>query len=243
MLTDILLSGFIYGAFAGLIAFFVSPLQYLKIIRQETGHSYRKILANTISRERPLFVFFHGAIPYVLMNFLSNMSFGISDYISDLFLVGNYNLFFGVVFRSLLGGFIETVFTIYPEVKEIIKNKGNLAKDDGQILKIIFPIMIRNSIAWLGATFTYEISLRFTMEIAELVLLSFFFGIVFGVASIPMDVIATQNCGSNEKLTSLQRATKIFNESKLMLLSGSIIRIIQIGIFTVVTFLTMMFIR
>ena len=240
MLLDLITEGLFFGLLAAVVAFFISPLQYLKIIRQDTGVTYSQVISDALSHKQPLKIFFRAALPYTLMNFLSNMSFGFSNHLSNLILEENYFLFTGVMLRSLLGGIIETILTIYPEIDEILKNKGDLKKNrKNNIIKISFPIFLRNSIAWVGTTLSYEILVKFSMGVGQSTIVSFIIGIIFGIISLPFDVITTQNCGSHEKLNSIQRFFRIVDQDKTVLLSGTIIRVLQISIFTVVTVLSM----
>lgn len=270
----LIIEGLFFGLLAALAAFIISPVQYLKIIRQETGAAYTKILKTTLREKNPLKVFYRGALPYTIMNFLSNAAFGLSDYISNLILhsnnnsnilnisnidpniasgadiainniiIINYSLFTGVALRSFLGGIIETLFTIYPEIQEILRNKGQLVKDYSNSFfknasKIIFPIFFRNSIAWVGITLSYEISIRYSVELKYSIILSLIIGLIFGFFSLPLDVIVTQNCGGITNLSVLQRLSQIFRKDQSRLLAGATIRIGQICIFTLVTVLSM----
>ena len=91
---------------------------------------------------------------------------------------------------------LELTSPITP-IKEIVCNKGDLAKSYGTLAEILLPATIRNTIAWVGAALGYELSFRFALTIFDSVIISLLLGMFFGMLSIPFDVIATQNCGGN----------------------------------------------
>ncbi|AHX11805.1 hypothetical protein NHE_0886 [Neorickettsia helminthoeca str. Oregon] len=243
MLLDFFLAPLVYAALAAFVAFFVSPVQYVKVVRQDTARSYSSIFRETWYRDDCLRIFFGGAAPYVVMNFLSNLSFGLSDMVSERVLPLGYGILTGIFFRALLGGAIETLMTVYPEVREIVRNKRELASGDGKVSSVLFPSFLRNSVAWLGSTSAYEISTRFHLESGVSILLSVCMGLIFAIVSIPFDVLVTQSCAAREELTLLNRVLRIMRDSKNKFLLGSVIRVLQIVIFTAVTVSTMFFIR
>lgn len=243
MLLDFLLVPLVYASFASVVALVIAPVQYLKIVRQETASSYTFILVNTLKKRKALKIFFSGALPYVAMNFLSNLSFGLSERVSGILLPLHYNVFAGIFARAILGGVIETVMTVYPEVREIVRNKGDLAFGKGRLSSVLFPSFLRNSVVWLGTTSSYEISVRAGLGIHESVFLSLVLGLVFGIISVPLDVVVTQSCAAEKELTLLKRVMLIASSPGNRFLLGSIIRVFQICVFTAVTVLTMVLLR
>ncbi|KYH12838.1 hypothetical protein [Neorickettsia sp. 179522] len=244
MLLSFFLVPLVYASFAAVVAFAIAPLQYLKIIRQETASSYSSIFFCAFEKGgAAIGIFFGGAIPYVTMNFLANLSFGFSDRISEIVLPVQYGILVGIFVRAFLGGAIETLFTIYPEVREIVRNKGDLAVGKGRVLSILFPAFLRNSVAWLGATSSYEISTRLFLSLDKSLFLSVVLGLVFGVISIPLDVLVTQNCAAREELPLLRRVLLVATDSSSKFFLGSTIRILQISIYTAVTVSTTFILR
>ncbi|ACT69847.1 hypothetical protein ACJZTR_03850 [Neorickettsia risticii] len=243
MLLSFFLVPLVYASFAGVVAFAIAPLQYLKIIRQETAASYSSIFFRAFGKSGAIGIFFGGALPYVTMNFLANLSFGLSDRISEIVLPVQYGILIGIFVRAFLGGAIETVLTIYPEVREIVRNKGDLAFGKGRALSILFPAFLRNSVAWLGATSSYEISTKLCLSMDTSLILSVILGLVFGIISIPLDVMVTQSCAAKEELTLIRRMLLVATDSSSKFLLGSTIRILQISIYTTVTVLTTFILR
>jgi hypothetical protein len=239
-LLQLLVTGFFYGTISAIFAMLISPLQFLKIIRQQTGKKYTKIFYDTINRSG-FFTFFRGAIPYATMNFFSSMAFGVSEYLSEYVIkVALLPLVIAIIVRATLGGFIETMFSSYSELKEITKNKGSLIKTKPRLVTIIIPILLRNIIFWYGSVISYEISIKYDLGVMLSVVIAFCLGVIFAICSIAFDVIATQNCGDIENKGVIRRFKEILeggNSSAIF--AGTLMRIIQIGIFTITTVLTM----
>lgn len=237
---ELILSSLFFGTLSAITALTISPLQFVKIIRQETGKLYMKIVVLYL-KEQGIKVFFRGAIPYTVMQFISSMSFGVTDYLSNLFLNNTSNFVSETFIRAGLGGVFETIVTIYYELKEITRNKGELIHSKPSISSIIIPVCFRNTIFWCAAIIAYQLSLQFSLTTFTSLILAFTFGIVFALFSIPFDVVATQSCGAYEKMCMLTRLHKIILErGKTHVFAGSLIRIIQIAIFSTVTELSMM---
>ena len=239
-LYAILINGFIFGSASALVAFLISPLQFLKVIRQQTGFSYSDIFFKTLKSDGwP--AFFRGALPYGAMNFLSSMAFGISEYIAgDLLGAASLSLLAAVFLRSTMGGATETLFSLYSEMQEISRNKGSLIKSKPKISSILLPILIRNTIFWYGSVVTYELSVRFALDIFVSTIFAFVFGVLLTFVSIPLDVIATQNCGAQKKDGMIKRLKKLLDSKNNSVFAGAMMRIIQTSIFTIVTVATML---
>ena len=73
-----LISAVVYGLLAALCAAIISPLQFLKIMRQKTFNSYTSIFHDNVRKEGWK-VLYRGMKPYILMNFIANLSFGMAD--------------------------------------------------------------------------------------------------------------------------------------------------------------------
>lgn len=235
-----------YGFIAALVAVLVTPLQFLKIIRQQTGQNYSYIFHNEKKLHGPT-VFYRALIPYVAMSFLINTAFGISEHFSikflHLFLIEN--TIWGMIFRIIAAGLMETIFTIKAEVIEISKNKIDLMKTKGTIISILIPAFLRNTMAWVGTLLSTYFILKFDISFFyNGIILAFIIGLIISILSLPFDVIATQNCGDIQELSITQRMKKIINEGGYIgVYSGSLMRIIQITLFTVGTTISALILR
>jgi len=234
----VLFTGIFFGLISAVTAIIISPLQFLKVIKQQVGGYYYIIFKTTVNRSG-FSTFFRGAVPYAVMNFLSSMAFGFSEYLSVYILgVTKFPILISVIVRSFLGGIIETGFSIKSELSEISKNKGSLIKEKPKIITIAAPILLRNIIFWHGSIIAYEISESFYLSIVASSVISFIFGAMFALISIPFDVIATQNCGAKEDRGLIGRLRKIL-KNRNQIFAGNVMRVIQVAIFTLTTVLTL----
>ncbi|ACT69858.1 hypothetical protein ACJZTR_03845 [Neorickettsia risticii] len=241
-LYDVILGGVFFGSFAAVAAVLMSPLQFLKIMRQQTRASYRKIALDALSDDG-LAPFFRGALPYAVMNFLSSMSFGISEAISGIVLKSFFHpaILFVVLFRSMMGGLLETLFSVWAEMCEISRNKGALMENRATFRGVALPILLRNMIFWSASVASYEISIAYHMNLFSGTAIGLVFGIFAALFSIPLDVVATRNCGARVRhgILACAKAALLREEDARYLLYGTVIRVIQIAMFTLVTLLTM----
>ena len=235
LLAQSLYNSLLFGITAAIIAVLISPLQFIKIIRQETLNGYKIIIANAFNQGK-LKIFFRGAAPYALLQFISSAAFGFSDFLSNIILQNNKNLLLAVLIRSLLGGTLETIATISTEVREISRNKGELMKKKGKPSSILLPIWIRNSIFWIASTLSFEIYQYTNITASQSAILAFFLGIIAGIFSIPPDLLATQNCGAEQNMTAIARLNMIIKQNGIdKTFAGTKIRIIQIALFSLTT--------
>ncbi|AHX11804.1 hypothetical protein NHE_0885 [Neorickettsia helminthoeca str. Oregon] len=240
-LYDVLLSGVFFGSFAAVAAVLMSPLQFLKVIKQQTGESYSKIATDTF-RTEGVAAFFRGALPYAIMNFLSSMSFGISEVIADnLLKFFVHSTLFAVFFRSVFGGCCETLCSLPSEMREISRNKGSLMESRATFGSVMLPILFRNMIFWSASVTSYEISVAYHFNLLCTTFTGFSFGVLAAFLSIPLDVVATRDCGALTNRGIFGHLTAILSGEERInyLLRGTSIRIVQVAMFTLVTVLTM----
>lgn len=237
LLSNLLLSGIFFGVMSAITAAIISPLQFLKIMRQQTGKLYYKIF-NEVLEKSGFITFFRGVAPYALMQFLSSLAFGFAEYITLCLLkVEALGIILALLIRATLGGIIETAFSLYSELKEITRNKGELMQKRASARTVLAPILIRNIIFWFGAVIAYEISAKYCLNLLLSSIIGFLSGAIFALISLPFDIIATQNCGALEQKSLIRKFKEMLQDHKSML-SGGLVRIIQIGIFTLVTVLS-----
>jgi hypothetical protein len=248
VLATIIYSAMIFGVSGGIGAFFISPLQYLKVVRQETNMKYCSIAQNSY-RNYGIAVFFRGAIPYTLLNFISSFAFGISDYLSSSFLLhlainlSIENIFISIVIRAIFGGLVETFTTIYFETKEIAFNKGDLMSHPAKIMQIFGFVLLRNVIFWVGSALSFELSLRLKISYCFSGIIAFIIGIIVGIISTPFDVLATLACGSSEDKNFCERSIDFFIYSKFSnIFSGCSIRLFEVAFYTMISSLAMLMI-
>ncbi len=244
-LSELLKNIFIYGSAAALIGALVYPMQFLKVIRQQTGAEYLDIIEQNY-KTSGVKNFYRGVFAYMIIQFFSNTSFAISEFFSLKFLsiYGAELTIFGILFRGFLASILETAMTIKSEVDVISANKGELMKKSGEISAIIASIFIRNSAIWFGSLWSIYFINKFHMNDLSSFFLSFVVGIIFGIISLPLDIVATHNCGDIEKLSIFQRLKKISFESDgyVAMYRGSIMRVIMMTCYSVgVVFVTMFF--
>jgi hypothetical protein len=235
-LIDLFKNIFYFGITGVIIAILVNPLQFLKIIRQQTGKKYKEIIADNYQKYG-IKVFYRSLIPYMMLNFLVNAAFGISEFFMNL-LLSPYNLqltILGIIIRIISASFFETLLTARSEVKAIAKNKGNLMIEDGKVSAILPAIIARNAVNWMGALFSVYFIHLFELNYLHGFILSFFVGIIFAIATLPFDIVATHNCGDIEKLSILERLKKISFEAGGYhgAYRGSLMRIIMMTCYSV----------
>ena len=249
-----LLSGILYGILAGFLAALISPLQFLKVLKQKSGKSYKLIMIDSF-RMGGIKIFYRAAYPYMIMNFMTNMSFGFADYIAIILL--NVNLldgFFNIAYfsspvfvilksillRSIVGGFIETIMTFYHEVSEINYNNGYLKKLRRKDIPLFSFLLIRNIFAWGGAVISYEIIQLYMLNgIMFDILVGVLFGIIFAFISLPFDVIVTIRCGEDYQYNIWRQLLIVFRENRNHVFAGFTIRSIQIVLYTLWTLMSM----
>ena len=235
LVTEVLYESFVFGITAAMIAAFLAPLQFIKIIRQETLGNYRDIVRKAFSQGK-FKIFFRGVTPYVILQFVSSAAFGVSNFVSGIILEYNKGFLIAVLIRSLLGGVLETTATVFTEVREISRNKGELMKSKGRASSIFLPILIRNSIFWLASALSFEIHKRTHIASLQSAVLAFLLGVVAAVISIPHDLLATQSCGAESDMGVVARFKKIVQIHGVdKAFAGIKIRIIQIAMFSLVT--------
>lgn len=221
-----------FGSTAALLGILISPVQYLKIIKQETHAAYLKILRQSI-RDKGIKILFRSCIPFAQLNFLINGAFGIAHYISNMILDENSSVIVSAITRAILGSIIETLLTVNTEVREITRNKLEYMHKKGRASSIIMPAFLRNAIPWFAAALAHEISIRTDWEGFAL---SFILGLSAGIISTPLDVMVTQSCGAQDDMSMLRRMniavkTKGFES----VYAGTAMRILQIIAFVMLT--------
>jgi hypothetical protein len=245
-IADLLKNVFYFGGLSAITAIIISPLQFLKVIRQQTGAQYSEICQKYF-KEDGLKPFFRGAIPYAKLQFYSSSAFGLNEFFMVMILkqFGLEVTLIGILIRALSAGVTETAFTVNAEVKEISRNKGELMKQDGTIKSIIESIFLRNVLFWMGSLFTLYFINKANLSNFSGGILAFMLGIVIAIVTIPIDMAATHNCGDDTKYSTFKRIKKIIQDGGGYSSSyyGSLMRIIQIAIFTLVTSITEMILR
>lgn len=247
---DLIKNSFIFGLTSAILAIFISPLIFLKIQKQSTNLEYKTIISNTL-KKYTIFHFFIGSIPYSIMQFVSSASFGISDIINKK-LILTYNLEFNILsilIGSIISGFLETILTLFFELKTIEANKKNLIYKKSPI-KIIFSlILLRNLLYWVGPlTAMFIINLlnkKYGIDFSYLtsLLISFITGLLWISITIPIDVVISRKVGELEDSGFFNDIIINFKENGIIgVFSGSLMRIVTMTLFTICTVLTENFI-
>ena len=235
-----------FGGLSAVAAIVISPLQFLKVIRQQNGYRYSTIIKQYFTKSgiKP---FFRGAVPYAKVQFFSSAAFGFSEFFMVMILKkfdADVTLL-GIIMRAIAAGVLETALTIDAEVKEISRNKGELMKTPGTIKSVFGPLFIRNIMSWVGSLVTIYFLNKMHLSNFTASILALVLGTVVAVITIPIDMAATQNCGDDIHCSTFARVKKIIQEGGGYSSSyrGSLMRIVQIAIFTVVTSITEMILR
>ena len=243
---ELLKESFTFGTICAIIAVMISPLQFIKIIRQQTGESYAKIVKENY-KKHGIAVFYRGAYPYGKLQFLSSFSFGFSEFCCIFFLTKfNLELSFAAIFiRAISAGLFETTLSVKAEMQEISRNKGDLMKQKGTVASILEAIFMRNTLFWMASLVSFYFINKMSLSGLAGGLLAFVLGIIFAVITIPIDLVATHNCGDDEKHSVFSRIKKILTTKGCYssIYYGSFVRVFQISIFTVVTTITEMIVR
>ncbi|ETO91273.1 MAG: putative membrane protein [Candidatus Xenolissoclinum pacificiensis L6] len=243
MLGEALLQGIFFGVVGSIAAIILSPVQFLKIMRQELGESYTHIISHYLSKGG-VRIFFRGTLPYAMMNFMSSLAFGLSEYLYYyIFKSLIQNIPFIILIRSTIGGFIETVLSIYSEVQEIERNKGELIVTKSSISVQFLPILLRNSFFWCSTVLTVLIVEIYKLSFLNGIFLGMLLGMIFSFITLPFDVIATNICGASHHANLLSRFKFILKEKSIYaLFTGFWMRSIQISCYTAFTVLSVMLI-
>ncbi len=242
---SLLKEAFIFGFLSCITAIIISPLQFIKIIRQQTGDSYSRIIKENY-KKHGMRVFYRGGYSYGQFQFLSSFSFGVSEFCC-IFFLKKFSLdmsLIAVFIRAISAGIFETTLTVKSEVQEIAKNKGDLMKKEGTISSIFEAAFIRNTVFWMASLLAFYFIKKMSLSGFEGGFLAFIFGIIFAIATIPVDLVATHNCGDDERHSVYSRLKKVLSEGNYSsMYNGSLMRVIQISIFTIVTTITEMIVR
>lgn len=234
-----------YGVFSAITALFLAPLQYLKVHRQEFQTPYLQNIKKNFNRKNWA-NFFHGSVPYIVMNFISSASFGIFDYFSaKMIFFLNSSILLTIFIRATFGGLGEALATCYFEFKTIIQNKDfEENKSNTNVSIAIILLIIRNAFIWSAAIIVFEISPLMHWNNCQSTIISIILGIIFGIISTPLDVLITRNCGTKLQESLWQQCKEILiNYKQNGAFAGGLMRFIQMGIYSAVTLLTMLFLQ
>ncbi|WP_243517383.1 MULTISPECIES: hypothetical protein [unclassified Candidatus Cardinium] len=230
-----------HGMACMIVAYLVTPAQFVKVVYQETGESYTSIVKRCI-RTRNVKLFFSGAHIYALRQVIAALAFGLSQWLflcsTGYYTINNFTLL--VIWECFLAGMVETMVTVYSEAKEIAANKGALMKRKEKVMDIFTPILLRNIVSASACILAYE----FTKDINGVwinMLVSTLLGIVVSALTMPFDLIATQNCGSEVPMTWIGRLKHNMAVEKqfFTIFNGLTMRILQIVPYSVAHSLVM----
>lgn len=232
-----------HGIACLIVAYLVAPAQFIKVVYQETGESYTSIITRCI-RTRNFKLFFSGAHIYALRQVIAALAFGVSQWLFlcsiDYYPIENFTLL--VVWECFLAGMVETLVTVYSEAKEIAANKGNLMKRKEKVVDVFTPILLRNILGGSASILAYE----FTKDMTGLcinIVVSALLGIAVSALTMPFDLIATQNCGSEVPMTWIGRLKHniVVEKNFLAIFNGLTMRIVQIVPYSIAHSLVMLF--
>ena len=234
VLLGIVYHGLVFGVGSAIVAVILSPAQYVKVVKQELVLGYMRIITQSYN-SGGLRIFFRGCGPYALMQFVSSFSFGVAEYLSNIIILSmGSGILLSVTLRAILGGALETVTTVYYEMQEIARNKGDLLLSKVGVSQVFFVIFLRNILFWLAPSLSFELTSHFSLSYGEVFLLSCVLGLLAGIITTPLDVIATKNCGGTGDLSVLFRLRNIVRQGELeVVFAGAYIRVAQIMIYSI----------
>lgn len=239
---DLFLSPLVYAMACWLLGYVLAPTQFVKVVHQETGMPYLRIVVQHVAA-RNFKIFFSGVHVYALRQFISSFAFGIGLWMYNLSLVylevsHSVVLF---IWKAVLAGFAETAITLFLEKREIAANKGDLVRSEPSIWDIAFPIFLRNFICAMAPISSHIILTCATFSTLINALVCLLVSIAFSLLSMPFDLVATINCGSGEYMTCFGRLKHIIWDDKQFasIFSGSLVRVIQNTVYSIAVSLLM----
>lgn len=246
---NLIISGLIFGTFSAITAVILSPSQYLKIQKQEYhNENYGQIIKRTLQHNNWK-TFFVGLKPYAMLSFLTSTFFGIADYISHKIVFALHaSIFLTIIIRAFFGGIVESIGVLYFEIQEIIRNKNknntNCSNAETKIAPVLGMLILRNSDVRVASIIVSEMSLIYHFTDLKSMIYSFVLGIVFGIITNPFDVLVTKNCGDKKDIKIMKQLFNIVtNANNDERYAGAIIRFFQIGVYSITTILTLIFIK
>jgi hypothetical protein len=259
---------FIYGLSGFLIAILVTPLYFLKTQRQSTGKSYYEILnlikINSKNQNNKFYfakVIFSGVFYIAILNAYASMIFGLVEgfsipLIPSFFKIDSYSIS-GILIRTLLIGFFESIINVYFDYKAISNEKiafsGKETYLGTNLIIFSFLSFLKNTIGWTSTTFSifiiYQLRAKFFIELSYLnsSLLSFFIALFFSSLLLPFDVICVKTVGAGKKKNLLEIIKELFKINGLSgikkLCHGGVMRIVIMSIFAAGTVLVDLYLK
>lgn len=239
----------VFGFFSAITAVILTPSQYLKIQKQEYhNEKYIQIIKRTLKNQNWK-TFFIGIKPYVALSFLTSTFFGISDYLAHQITdILHTSILLTILIRAFLGGTTESIGVLYFEIKEIVRNKNKTNTShkikDTKILPVLSMLILRNSDVRGASIIISEIGSMYHFNEFKSMFYSFVLGIIFGIITTPFDVLVTKNCGDKKEMGIFKQLKNIIiNAQNDERYAGATIRFLQIGVYSITTILTLIFIK
>ena len=250
-LNELLLVGkesFFYAISGFLIAILVTPLYFLKTQRQSTGHTYSFIYNKYKENNTLLRSLFSGVFYIAILNSYASGIFGIVEGFSIPFIENlNINAYGinGILFRTILLGFSESIINIYFDFKAISKEKFLQSNQKTSIFRFSVLAFLKNTIGWASTMISifliYQLKHSFQIEISYTfsVIFSFCIGMIFSPLVLPFDVMCVQTVGVSSSEESVLDIIKknIKNHGIKRLCYGGLMRIIILSCFSSATVL------
>ena len=219
-----------HGIVCMIVAYLVAPAQFIKVVHQETGEPYASII-NRYIHGGNIKLFFSGAHIYAFRQVIAALSFGLAQW---LFLcsINYYPITYFTLLISwecFLAGIVETIVTVYSETKEIAANKGPFIKRKERIMDIFTPVLLRNIISASPCILAYALT-KHLNGIGINIMVNTLLGIAASALTMPFDLIATQNCGAEVRMTWIGRLKHniIVEKNFFAIFNGLTMRILQI---------------
>lgn len=225
-----------------IIALINTPLSFLQINRQQTGMGYFGIFQKKL-KKHGWSIFYTGFLSCIFYYYASSFSFEIAENISVPILKKfdlDYTLI-GIIIRTICLGLTDTILITYFEFKMTSKQKHEFIASKPSILSIIIPCFVKNTIMWGGTTFSiyiiYYLSTNMNIKTSHLFnnSISFVFGIIFAIISLPFELASVQAVGHEEKNISTFKIlyTNIKKNGLKRVFDGGTIFVIEMTVFTV----------
>jgi|GEM_PF-5585171 len=236
----------LYGGSALFVTPFTTPLQNIKVALQTSGGSHTTAIKD-LYKEGKSKRFYHGFLPYTARNAGVSALGGVALEQAEK---QTKNLGYGkgatAALNAIIAGAAETAGTAYMEGVELTKTKNisyppvkNSSKSVSSIIHTsrntakISPLLFgRNSIYWLGTAATTEYADKHNLTINQRASLGTATGFVSGIASLPLDVVATKAFAEKSIKNSVK---EIIKDGPKAAFRGASVRGLQMGVFTAAT--------
>ena len=229
-MINILYELLLYGVPIFIVALIISPVQFVKINRQNSNKlGYKDIIIQNY-RSKGLKVFYSGGISYAVSIAVSVLVYPFALVIHKLYHI-EY-VFLSGLYLTLISSFLETAMSFIFVAKNILESKF-INKKNVNPFSIFIPLFFRNSIIWASFSMIDVYIDSGLIEVKNAFFLTNFLGIISVYLSLPFDVYFSRKYGNEwyniKKFYEELKCFGIYNMFK-----GLLCRIIMVCIYNMV---------